>query len=130
VQILIDGRYRPEFNGSHRGDALQALAAHGIDRIEVMTNPPAGFKREGSVGIINIITRRALGSRTASAQAGLGSHGRYNAGASLGAQLGKLALRGSAGARHDMRVRDITDQRTDCRNGPRHGSMGELRGSA
>src|ERR1044071_9149265 len=40
VQILVDGRYRPEFNGSNRGAALEQLAANGIDRIEVMTNPP------------------------------------------------------------------------------------------
>jgi outer membrane receptor protein involved in Fe transport len=112
VQILVDGRYRPEFNGANRGAALQQLAADGIDRVEVITNPPANFKREGSAGIINIITRRPLGAHSASAQASLGSSGRYVLGASQGAQLGKLNLRGSAGVRHDLRLRDITGRRT------------------
>jgi outer membrane receptor protein involved in Fe transport len=112
VQILVDGRYRPEFNSGNRGAALQELAANGIDRIEVITNPPASFKREGSAGIINIITRRPRAARSASAQASLGSGGRYTVGASQGAQFGKLDLRGSARVRHDLRIRDITDQRT------------------
>jgi outer membrane receptor protein involved in Fe transport len=111
VQILIDGRYRPEFNGTNRGEALQQLAANGVDRIEVITNPPANFKREGSAGIINIITRRPLGARSASAQASLGSGDRYNVSTSQGAQLGKLNLHGSAAVRHDRRIRDITGQR-------------------
>lgn len=112
VQILVDGRYRPEFNGSNRGAALQQLGADGIDRIEVITNPPASFKREGSAGIINIITKRPLGAHSASAQASLGNGGRYILGVSQGAQLGKLNLRGSAGVRHDLRIRDITGRRT------------------
>lgn len=112
VQILIDGRYRPEFNGASKGAALEALAAQGIDRIEVMTNPPANFKREGSAGIINIITKRSTRSRTASLQTGVGSNGRWNVGGNAGLQLGDLSLRGSASVRHDLRVRHITGRRT------------------
>jgi hypothetical protein len=111
VQILVDGRYRPEFNGADRGAALQQLAAGGIQRIEVMTNPPARYKREGSSGIINIITRRALGARTASAQASVGTGDRYNVSLTEGAQLGALNLRGSASLRQDRRIREITGQR-------------------
>jgi outer membrane receptor protein involved in Fe transport len=111
VQILIDGRLAPEFNGANRGAALQQLGADGIERIEVITNPPANFKREGSAGIINIVTRRPIGARSASARANVGSEGRYNTGGSLGAQLGKLNLRGSATLRHDLRVREISDDR-------------------
>jgi outer membrane receptor protein involved in Fe transport len=112
VQILVDGRYRPEFNGANRGAALEQLAANGIERIEVMTNPTARYKREGSSGIINIITKRAQGAHTASAQASLGSGDRYRVDVRQGAQLGALNVRGSADVRADRRIRDIESHRT------------------
>ena len=111
VQILIDGREAPQFNGANRGAALQALGAENIDRIEVITNPPANFKRDGSAGIINIVTKRRTSARSASAQASVGSRGRYNVGTSQGAQIGKLNLHGTAGVRHDPRTRDIDSRR-------------------
>jgi outer membrane cobalamin receptor len=111
ITILGDGRMAPEFNGANRGSALQQLGASNIDRIEVLTNPPANFKRDGAGGIINIITKRRSGTRSASAHAGLGSNGRYNVGGSSGSQLGKVQLRGSASLRHDQRRRDIQDDR-------------------
>lgn len=112
VTILIDGRLAPEFNNASRGQALQQLGAENIDRIEVLTNPPANFKRDGSGGIINIITKRRAGTRSASAQTSIGSHGRYNLGGRAGRQVGKANLRGSAAVRSDPRQRDLRDLRT------------------
>ncbi|MEO8064111.1 MAG: TonB-dependent receptor [Pseudomonadota bacterium] len=112
VQIFIDGRPAPEFNGSGRGAALQQFDADNIDRIEILTNPPANYKREGSGGIINIVTKRPSSDRTASARASVGTAGRYNASTGLGAQLGKLNLRGSAALRRDLRIREISDRRS------------------
>ncbi len=112
VQILVDGRYRPEFNGANRGAELQQLAAGGIERIEVMTNPPARYKREGSSGIINIITKRPQGTRSASAQASLGTGDRYNLNAARSGRLAALDVRGSASVRQDRRIREIATYRT------------------
>ncbi|HVZ30769.1 MAG TPA: TonB-dependent receptor [Asticcacaulis sp.] len=53
VTVLIDGKY-PAGGAA----AVQNLAAADIDRIEVMTNPPAQYGPEGTSGIINIITKR------------------------------------------------------------------------
>ncbi len=111
VTILIDGRLAPEFNNASRGAALQQLGAENIDRVEVLTNPPANFKRDGSGGIINIITKRRPGTRNASAQASLGSSGRYNVGGRASHQVGKVNLRGSASVRHEPRERDIRESR-------------------
>jgi outer membrane receptor protein involved in Fe transport len=113
VQILIDGRLAPQYNNANRGAALQQLGADNIERIEVITNPPANFKRDGSAGIINIVTRRSTGTRSASAQASLGSRGRYNLAGSGGARLGNLNLRGTAGVRHDLRVREFDGRRIE-----------------
>jgi outer membrane receptor protein involved in Fe transport len=117
VQILIDGRPAPQFNGANRGAALQQLGADSIDRIEIITNPPANMKRDGSAGIINIITKRPTGAHTATAQASLGSGGRYNVSTSQGAQRGKLAVRGAVSLRHDLRIRDIESSRIVSDNG-------------
>lgn len=111
VTILIDGRLAPEFNGSSRGAALQQLGAENIERVEVLTNPPVNFKRDGSGGIINIITRRRSGARTASVQASLGSNERYNLNGRYGVQLGKVNLRTSGGVRHEPRERDFRESR-------------------
>jgi len=112
VTILIDGRLAPEFNNASRGQALQQLGAENIDRIEVLTNPPANFKRDGTGGIINIITKRRPGTRSASAQTSIGSHGRYNLGGRAGRQVGKANLRASASVRSDPRQRNFQDLRT------------------
>lgn len=111
VEIYIDGRPAAEFNGPSRGAALEQLSADQIERIEVITNPPANFKREGTGGIINIVMKRTGNSRTASARASLGSNGRYTGGTSQGVRNGKLALRASAYTRHDLRIREFSDDR-------------------
>ena len=59
VTILIDGRPSAQLQGASVGDVLQQMAANEIERIEVITNPPAQFKAEGTAGVINIVTRRA-----------------------------------------------------------------------
>ncbi len=53
VVVLIDGKYP-----AGGINAIQTLAAADIDRIEVMTNPPAQYAAYGSAGVINIITRK------------------------------------------------------------------------
>jgi outer membrane cobalamin receptor len=111
VQIFIDGRPAPEFNGANRGAALEQLSADEIDRIEVITNPPANFKREGTAGIINIVLKHSRKSRSASARASVGTAGRSAAGMSQGVQTGKLNLRVSAQVRHNIREPDSEGHR-------------------
>ena len=111
VQIFIDGRPAPEFNGGNRGGALEQLSADEIDRIEVITNPPANFKREGTAGIINIVLKHSRKSRSASARASVGTAGRYTAGTGQGVQTGKLNLRASAAVRHNIRIEDSEELR-------------------
>jgi outer membrane receptor protein involved in Fe transport len=72
VTILVDGEPSPLFQGPGRASLLQQLPANAYERIEVMTNPSAAFRPEGTGGIINLITkkRRAPGREgTASAKA-------------------------------------------------------------
>nr|WP_052814278.1 outer membrane beta-barrel family protein [Sphingomonas melonis] len=111
VQILVDGRPDPQFNSATRGVALQQLGADAIDRIEVLTNPPANFKPDGSGGVINIITKRGRGGRAATAQASGGTGGRFSLGATGSRALGRLTLRGTLAVRRDIRYRFTEDDK-------------------
>src|ERR1700683_4658528 len=58
VTILIDGQPAPAFNGPNRGALLQQLPANQYERVEVMTNPSAAFRPEGTGGLVNLISRK------------------------------------------------------------------------
>ena len=112
VLILIDGKPATQLQGSKAGDNLQSISARDIERIEVLTTPPAQFKAQGAAGVINIITRRhrSKESKTASAQTSVGDGGRWLAGAN-GSYGGKdFTAAVNAGYREDYRSRNIQSQ--------------------
>jgi outer membrane receptor protein involved in Fe transport len=106
VLILIDGKPSTQFSGSAAGDNLQSMPARDIERIEVITTPPAQFKAEGAAGVINIITRKKRPQGVAgSLQGSLGSGGRSVVGANASYSSGPLSASVTAGFRHDYRQR-------------------------
>ncbi|ESQ82541.1 hypothetical protein AEAC466_16885 [Asticcacaulis sp. AC466] len=112
VTILINGKPSSQVKGASGADGLSQIPASDIDRIEIITNPSAEFKSDGSAGVINIIlkTARKPGT-TGSAQAYLGAGGRYNLGGTLALNTRKLSLSGSVTLRRDKRLREIIDDR-------------------
>ncbi len=106
VLILVDGKPSPQFSGPAAGENIRSLSAMDIERIEVMTTPPAQFKADGAAGVINIITRKSRPKGLAgSAQASVGSHGRFNVGTNTSYVSGPLTVNLTAGFRHDYRSR-------------------------
>jgi outer membrane receptor protein involved in Fe transport len=106
VLILIDGKPSTQFSGSAAGDNLQSIPARDIERIEVITTPPAQFKADGTAGVINIITRKKRPEGVAgSLQGSLGSGGRSVVGANASYSSGPLTASATAGFRHDYRQR-------------------------
>ena len=106
VLILIDGKPSTQFSGPSAGDNLQSIPANDIERIEVLTTPPAQFKAEGAAGVINIITRKKRPQGVAgSVQGSWGSGGRYVTGANGSYSSGPLTASITAGYRHDIRER-------------------------
>ncbi|MDR3508827.1 MAG: TonB-dependent receptor [Caulobacteraceae bacterium] len=112
VTILVNGKPSAQFSGAARGLSLQQFPAGDIDRIEVLTNPPAQYKAEGSGGVINIITKK---TRKAGASGGgqfsLGDKRRFVLALNGAYNAGKLQLSGGLGLRQDARDRQsLTDR--------------------
>jgi outer membrane receptor protein involved in Fe transport len=106
VLILIDGKPSTQFQGSAAGDNLQSISAEDIERIEVLTTPPAQFKAEGAAGVINIITRKHRASGTSgSLQGSLGDGGRSAVAANTSYGGTRFTGSLSAGYRQDYRQR-------------------------
>jgi outer membrane receptor protein involved in Fe transport len=108
VLILIDGKPSTQFSGSAAGDNLQSIPAKDIERIEVLTTPPAQFKADGAAGVINIITRKKRPQGLAGVlQGSLGNGGRSVAGADASYSSERLTASVTGGFRHDVRERVI-----------------------
>lgn len=106
VTILIDGKPSSQLSGSRAGDGLLQLSALDIERIEVMTNPPAEFRAAGTGGVINIITRRKVAAGAGgSLQMSAGDHERYLVAASGSYANQDLKLTGAVGLRGEARER-------------------------
>ena len=112
VLILIDGKPATQLQGSKAGDNLQSISAADIERIEVLTTPPAQFKAEGAAGVINIITRKRAAKETesGSVEASLGDGKRSLVGAngSYGGKQFTTSL--SASYREDYRQRTVQSE--------------------
>lgn len=113
VQVLIDGKPSVMMRGANRGTVLQQMSASSIERIEVITNPSAQFKPDGTSGIINLIMKKDRPSGLdGNIQANVGNLGRYNGGVSLGWTTDKFGINGSYGYRADRRDRWTDNERT------------------
>lgn len=113
VQVLIDGKPSVLMRGVNRGTVLQQLPASSIDRIEVITNPSAQYKPDGTSGIINLIMKKErTNSFKGSVTLNAGNQGRYNAGVTLGWSTPKFGLTANYGYRIDRRDRWTKNDRT------------------
>jgi len=68
IQLKGSGNYKILINGKESAlvaknpsDILKSMSASNIEKIEVITTPPAKYDAEGLAGIINIITKRNAG---------------------------------------------------------------------
>ena len=113
VQVLIDGKPSSQMAPATRAEALQSLPASGIETIEVITNPSARYKAEGSAGIINIVTKKThKPGRSGTATVSAGTDGRFNLGATADYHRGPLDLNLAATLRRDVPRRPLDDRRT------------------
>ena len=105
VMILINGRPSP-LMGKTRAEVLQQFPANAIERIEVITNPSARYKPDGTSGIINIVLKKNIKAGwNGSTIINAGNKNRYNASLGLNYKPGKLNVFGNYSIRQDSRLR-------------------------
>ena len=120
VTILVDGQPSALFQGQNLADVLRELPADQYERVEVITNPSAAYKADGSGGIINLIRKKSHHTKpTGTVKASVDAAGRYNASVDGNATWGPLTLSGNAGYRHSVDNVDAqtTQQLTDPATG-------------
>ena len=116
VTILVDGRPSAMFEGQNRGQAILQFPADQYARIEVMTNPSAAYRPDGSGGVINLITKPARvrpgATTTGSVRVNVGANSRYNGGASMVYNRDRLTLSGDVSYRSDTFLQEMTSERS------------------
>jgi outer membrane receptor protein involved in Fe transport len=124
VEILVDGKPSAMFAGQLRNTTLQQLPANTLENIEVMTNPSAEFRPDGSGGIINLVTKKPVKiGKSGSLQGSVGSYGRGQVAATGAVNRGKATWTANLGARInpqrqtseaiETRMNPISGQSTD-----------------
>lgn len=84
VRVFINDK-PTHLSGSDLANYLRTLQSSDIERIEIITNPPARYEAEGNAGIINIILKKdkRLGANgSANVGYSVGEKQRYNGGLS------------------------------------------------
>ncbi|MDP4271012.1 MAG: TonB-dependent receptor [Bacteroidota bacterium] len=111
VTILIDGK-PSALMGANRAAVLQQMPANSIEKIEVITNPSAKYKPDGTSGIINIVLKKDKGlGLNGAVSANVGNNRRYNGNVVVNYNPGKLNVFGSYSIRQDDRLRFTDDYR-------------------
>ncbi len=115
VMILINGKPSP-LMGKSRAEVLQQLPANSIERIEVITNPSAKFKPDGTSGIINIVIKKNTKAGLNGTLVGnMGNSNRYNGSVNMNYKAEKINLFGSYSIRKDSRrrINDLSREELD-----------------
>jgi outer membrane receptor protein involved in Fe transport len=117
ITVLVDGRPSAQFSRENLAQALQSVPADQVDRIEVITNPSAEFRADGSAGIINLVMKKARGAgKTGSLRIGATSTGFYDTTLSRGFNDDKLSVVQSLSFRH-ARIRQDGEYRRELAGG-------------
>lgn len=112
VMILINGKTSP-LMGKTRADVLQQMPASSIEKIEVVTNPSAKYKPDGTSGIINIVMKKETSAGlNGNVCANVGNKSRYNGNTNINYNPGSFNVFGSLSLRQDDRNQFSTDIRT------------------
>jgi outer membrane receptor protein involved in Fe transport len=103
VEILINGK-PSAMMGRNRAAALAQMPATEIERVEIITNPSAKFRPDGTAGIINLVLKRERApGHSGIIRGNVGNDERYNAAVNLSFNPGRYTIYGSASIRADSR---------------------------
>ncbi len=107
VQVVVDGKPSPALKGNNLAQALQAMPANTVARVEVITNPGPEF-RSNAATVINIITKKTGNQApTGDLVLNFGDSARYNGTLSGSVGTGPWTFNGSLSFRQDRRVNSV-----------------------
>jgi outer membrane receptor protein involved in Fe transport len=115
LRVLINGK-SSAMMARNLADALRQMPANSIKSIEVITSPGAKYDAEGSAGVINIITKKALSGTNGSVNATAGNFNR-GLGTSLNVRGKKVGFSLSANGYQYRNIRESETVRTTLSNG-------------
>ncbi|MEO5906727.1 MAG: outer membrane beta-barrel protein, partial [Saprospiraceae bacterium] len=111
ITFLLNGKPSGLFQ-QNSSVVLEQIPAHMIERIEIITNPSAKYKPDGTAGIINIITKKnMLPGIHGSIMANASTNQRYNGNISFNYNPGKVNISALYGYWQSYNPRIHTDQR-------------------
>jgi outer membrane receptor protein involved in Fe transport/5-hydroxyisourate hydrolase-like protein (transthyretin family) len=111
VLFLINGKTSPLLD-KNSAEVLQQMPANSIEKIEVVSNPSAKYKSEGTAGIINIVQKKNISfGLNGNISANAGNQDRYNGNVRLNYNPGDWNIYGSYSIRRDNRNRINSDVR-------------------
>ncbi|GAB4041370.1 outer membrane beta-barrel family protein [Spirosoma gilvum] len=116
VMVMVNGKLS-RIPMTNLMQLLGSMNAGNIDKVELITSPPAQYDAEGNAGLINIVTKRntSLGTNGSwSANFGYGQWGRVGGSGNINHKTAKLSLFGdySAQMNHLIRLYDSYRQLT------------------
>ncbi len=94
---------------------LEGMNADNIEKIELITTPPANFDAEGNAGFINIVLKQSADEGTNgsySLNAGYGRHEKFGGSISLNHRTNKVNLYGSYSYNYNRSVQEFTNYRS------------------
>ncbi len=95
--VVLDGKRVP-LTGTELADYLRALPAEQVQRIELITNPPASYDAQGGAGVIAITLKKdqRLGTNgSVNASYGRGEYGKFLGGLALNYRRQNLNIYGN-----------------------------------
>ncbi len=111
VLILINGKNSP-LMGRNRAEVIQQMPANTIERIEVITNPSARYRPDGTAGIINIeLKKDADKGVNGSLSANVGKDARHGGNFRFNVRPAETNLFCGYSLRRDIRNRFNSDMR-------------------
>ncbi len=118
VVVMLNGR---QMRMDDRGlmQLLEGMNSDNIEKIELITSPPASFDAEGGAGVINIVTKTNLEQgllHNFSVNAGYGKREKIGGSYSLNYQKGKMHLFTALSANYDNAIENMSLTRQNTFN--------------
>jgi len=103
VMVMLDGKLL-RLSADQVAALLNGMTADDIDKIELLSTPPAKYDADGNAGLINIVTKKnkqAGTSGSVTASAGYGKGDKASADIDLNHNSGKISIHASYSNYHD-----------------------------